>query len=419
MRRSLGPILLIFVGLALVALFFLLSGGLLGPSPDGRPATRAGENAATQAALGQVLPAALASQTTQPIYPTATGSPGGSGPAAGLTPDARPAVTATPDPRRCPRSDCLSRAGVSGRLEDIAAASRAGLPFGNYFDWWLNGDAPAMTGQPAGESGDDSPGGLPRYWQLVPTGQDGPQVTWSQIDAVLAARPGSIWIVGNEPDVIWQDNVTAETYAGIYHDVYSFVKERDPSAQIAIAGVAQPSPLRFAYLERVLATYQDLYGQPMPVDIWTVHAFILREQAGSWGVGIPPGIDDDQGLLYEIADHDDLAIFQESLITFRDWMLEHGYGDKPLAVTEFGILHPADYGFPPETVMAFMIGASDFMATAEGASGYPGDDYRLVQYWFWFSVYDHGDFPTGNLYDVEQERLTAVGQAYRRYLVGS
>jgi hypothetical protein len=68
--------------------------------------------------------------------------------------------------------------------------------------------------------------------------------------------------------------------------------------------------------------------------------------------------------------------------------------------------------------MAFMIDASNFMATAKGKDGYAADDGRLVQYWFWFSVYDHGDFPTGNLYELEQARLTVVGQAFRRYLIG-
>lgn len=400
MRRSPGPILLIVVGVGLIILYLAVSRQPASPDPEQRPTTGSGQALATQ-------PAVAASQTPQPIVPTATS---GDGPSPDRTPSVRARATATPDPRRCPLADCLSRAGVSGRLDDIAAASGAGLPFGNYFDWWLNVDPPPMDGQLAGRQ--------PRYWQMVPTGQDGPQVPWSRIEEVVAARPGSIWIVGNEPDVIWQDNVTAETYAAIYRDVYAFIKERDPAALIAIAGVAQPSPLRLAYLERVLAAYRELDGQVMPIDIWTIHAFILREQAGSWGVGIPPGMDEDRGLLYDIADHDDLTIFRQSLITFREWMAEQGYGDKPLAVTEFGILHPPDYGFPPEVVMDFMIGASDFMAIASGANGYPDDDGRLVQYWFWFSVYDHGDFPTGNLYDLERGSLNALGQAYRRYLVG-
>ena len=70
-----------------------------------------------------------------------------------------------------------------------------------------------------------------------------------------------------------------------------------------------------------------------------------------------------------------------------------------LAVTEFGILHPSDYGFPPEVVAEFMVDTFDFFMTAANDTGYPADDYRLVQWWFWYSVFDSGDFPTGNLYD--------------------
>jgi hypothetical protein len=400
-RRALIPILLILFGLALVGLYAVLSGRADTAHEDGAAAQ-------TAEALGDATP--LPEATPLPIFPTATSGSPGDAAAADVTPVAQAAPTLTPDPRHCPLADCLSRVGASGRLADIAAASRAGLPFGNYFDWWLTGEPPTMTGQPAGVT--------PRYWQMVSISQSGPNVTWDQLGQVIAARPGSIWIVGNEPDVTWQDDTTAEAYAGIYHDVYTFIKEHDPSAQLAIAGVAQPSPLRLAYLQQVLDTYQDRYGQPLPVDMWTVHAFILREQEDSWGVGIPPGIDQEAGLLYEVSDHNDLAIFQNNLIAFRSWMAEHGYGDKPLAVTEYGILHPADYGFPPEVVVSFLIAASDFMATASGEDGYPADDHRLVQYWFWYSVYDDGYLPTGNLYDRQSGQLTAVGQAYRRYLVG-
>ena len=41
--------------------------------------------------------------------------------------------------------------------------------------------------------------------------------------------------------------------------------------------------------------------------------------------------------------------FQQNIIDFRAWMAERGYGDKPLMVSEYGILMPAEYGFPPES----------------------------------------------------------------------
>jgi hypothetical protein len=261
---------------------------------------------------------------------------------------------------------------------------------------------------------------------MIRVSEAGIRQDWEEVALVIEANPGSVWIIGNEPDILWQDNTTAERYAEIYETAYSFIKERDPSALIAVAGVGQPTPLRLAYLDTVLATYEQSYGRPMPVDIWTIHNFILREERDSWGVGIPPGMTQetgqpiDQGILYEIADHNDQVIFQQNLYTFRQWMAERGYRDRPLAVTEFGILMPSDFGFPPPVVAEFMTGTFDFLVqAADDTIGYPADDNRLVQWAFWYSVYDPQDFPTGNLYDPETNELTTLGELYANYINGN
>ena len=38
------------------------------------------------------------------------------------------------------------------------------------------------------------------------------------------------------------------------------------------------------------------------MDVWNVHNFMLREEKGSWGADIPPGIPATQGILYEVDD---------------------------------------------------------------------------------------------------------------------
>jgi hypothetical protein len=130
-------------------------------------------------------------------------------------------------------------------------------------------------------------------------------------------------------------------------------------------------------------------------------------------------MDVDQGWLYEIADHDDLEIFKSNLIAFRVWMNERGYRDRPLALTEFGILMPADFGFPPHVVAEFMRETFDFLVTAADETiGYPADNNRLVQWWFWYSVYDGQEFPTGNLYDPDTDTLTDLGQVFADYVNG-
>lgn len=296
------------------------------------------------------------------------------------------------------------RFGVTSGTSDMATSHAAGLPFGSVLNWKINPNPPV----PAGVN----------FWQVVRVRETGPERPWAEIEAVVLAQPGSIWTVGNEPDVRWQDNVTPEGYARVYHDVYTFIKNLDGTARVAIGGVSQATPLRRAYLDRVLDSYQAEYGVAMPIDIWTVHGFILREELDSWGVGIPPGMSDEGAIRYEVEDHGNVAIFQQNIIDFRVWLGERGYGDRPLAVTEYGILLPSDYGFPPEVVADFMVGSFDFFLNTAGESGYQPDGGRLVQWWFWYAVYDYDEFPTGSLFHRPTGQLTWLGGIYANYVNG-
>lgn len=341
-------------------------------------------------------PTATSSQTPSPT------------PTASATPTLTPTVTDTPTPGATLEgivpAGYAQRFGVSGVAGLMPDAVAAGLPIANFLDWTVN---PAPL-RPEPNS---------QFWQLVNLTSDGWLVTPQILRQAVLAQPGAIWIIGNEPDVIVQNNLTPAQYAQHYHDLYGFIKNIDPTAQIAIAGVAQPTPLRMAYLENVLDSYQATFGQPMPIDIWTVHAFILNEAANSWGAGIPPGLNDKFASQYEIEDHDNLNIFKNNLIAFRSWLAEQGYRDRPLAITEFGLIMPTDFGFPPERVAAFLQASFDFLLTASDEEiGYPADDNHLVQWWFWFSLYEAGDLGAGNLFDPQSGQLTAVGFGYRNYV---
>ena len=298
----------------------------------------------------------------------------------------------------------LARFGVAiaRQMADAEAAYALGLPFGSTQNWNVSVTPPSIPTD---------------YWQMVRIDQEGiRRVNWETLAEALAANPGSKWLVGNEPDVVWQDNVTPERYAEIYHEVYTFIKEHDPSALVAIGGVSQPTPLRRAYLDIVLDTYQERYGEPMPIDIWNVHAFTLREEADSWGVGIPPGMEGQEGVLYEIEDHDNIDIIAGNLRDFRRWMADRGYGDKPLVISEYGILMPEDYGFPPEDVAAFLTATFDLFREMTGEEGYAPDGDRLVQWWFWYSVNDPDIYSTGNLWDEESGQLTGLGRVWMNYI---
>jgi hypothetical protein len=232
---------------------------------------------------------------------------------------------------------------------------------------------------------------------------------------VAASNPGRLWLVGNEPDVIWQLNATPEEYAHLYHNVYQLLKEADPTCQVAIGGISQVTPLRLRYLEEIIAIYEQSYREPMPVDVWNIHLAILREERGTWGVDIPPGMPDDVGMLYEIKDNGDIELFKGQVVAFRRWMAERGLRNKPLIVTEFSILMPPEYGFPTERVQSFMLEAFDFLMTAADEDlGYPQDGNRLVQRWAWYSVADTV-YATGNLFDPDTGRITALGETFAAY----
>jgi hypothetical protein len=236
--------------------------------------------------------------------------------------------------------------------------------------------------------------------------------------AIAQANPGSLWLIGNEPDVKWQDNIGAATYARLYHEAYTTIKAADPTAQIAIGGITQPTPLRLRYLDAVLTAYQDQFGTAAPMDVWHIHNFILREERGGWGVDIPPGFPDETGMLYEIDDNDDIDIFRQQILGFRQWMLDRGYRNYPLVISEYGIPMPEDYGFPPERVIGFLENTFGFFLTAtDGELGYPEDGNRLVQLWCWYSLNDSDSYyPQGRLIDPVTGQMTAVGRGWAAYV---
>ena len=248
----------------------------------------------------------------------------------------------------------------------------------------------------------------------VPSGQLRPD---SQTLRELAQQNrGLTWLIGNEPDVRWQDNTPPEVYAIAYHRAYHAIKSGDPTAKVAIGGVSQITPLRLQYLDRVWEFYRSLYGVEMPVDVWNMHAFVLREERGGWGVHIPPGFHiENRGELWEVADHDDLALVEQQIRDMRTWMAERGQRDKPLWITEYGILMPAEYGFDTERVAAFLEGSFElFLNLRDPTLGFPEDDNRLVQRWNWYSARD-SRYPTGNLFD-NHGRSTPIGTAYWDFL---
>ncbi len=324
------------------------------------------------------------------------------------------------------RFGAAARPGAQG-LSNYSASDLNRVRLGWYVDWRINSDAPRPNGieyvptvrikqwklDGGGEWTDSPCAGCPYVEPYTYTVQ--PNLTY--VRNVVSSDPGMLWLIGNEIDRIdWQtapgggqDEIVPELYAEAYHDLYHLIKNIDPTARIAIGGVVQATPLRLQYLERVWDAYESKYGVSIPVDVWNIHAFVLQEKRGDWGADIPAGITDvDEGMLYSVKDNKDFSIAWEHIRAMRQWMKGHGQQEKPLIITEYGVLMPPHYaGFSYLEVRdSFMYPSFDhFLNQTDCNIGYVADSCRLVQRWNWYSLDDDS-----GQYD---------GEVYRQYLNGN
>lgn len=233
------------------------------------------------------------------------------------------------------------------------------------------------------------------YVHLIQVGDFKWPPNWINVEMALLYNPGMVWIIGNEPEDL--SNNTPEMYAERYHQVYNFIKHHDPTAKVAIGGVVEPTPLRLIWLERALGAYQYIYSEPMPIDIWNIHVQILNEIRDTpWPipVGLEPELIRQQARNYSLYDNAGLGPFIQLVIEFRQWMAENGQRNKPLIITEYGVLYPnsflnewrnSEYG--QKVLEECMVLTFDFLLQAkDNTIGYPEDDNRLVQRWLWFSL---------------------------------
>ena len=250
--------------------------------------------------------------------------------------------------------------------------------------------------------------------------------TPAQIVTAAQANPGSLWLIGNEMDRRdWegggQDEMLPELYAQAYHEIYTLIKGADPTAQVAIGGVVQATPARLEYLTKIWDTYYASYGSNMPVDVWNVHNFIFQEACDAHGADVPPGYAGGcYGERYPDKRHNDMDLFDQQLRAFRQWMKNHGQQNKPLIVSEYGIVYYHTGMEDLNLVRSFMLATFDyFMNTKDCSLGYPDDECRLVQRWAWYSLDDDG--PNINKYahllNPDTGKLTALGEAFADYAV--
>lgn len=335
---------------------------------------------------------------------------------------------------------------------------RVGVSVIRPFDWNSSDYKPLNLGTYLSFSTASTPSGPNdmEFWQMAHVIQDrtGPGRSGdyletyriapgkSTLEAHVVNNPGALWIIGNEPDrETVQDDTFPNIYAQGYHEVYYFIKNLDPTARIAVAGLVGFTPGREQYMDIVWDTYKNLYGESMPVDAWTIHPYVLWESGGAGAhvalgtdpdIAIPRGSDCSDPDSICIAEHDDIDLFAEQIVRMRQWMKRHGQQHKPLLVTEWGIILPYqwedgsyftdEYGntFDYDRAVLYMQKTQDyFHNTKDPQIGYPEDDYRLVQQWSWFALTLDQE-PNTRATDLvglnSPHTITPLGQAWSQYM---
>jgi hypothetical protein len=257
----------------------------------------------------------------------------------------------------------------------------------------------------------------------------------AQIRDLVAANPGHLWFIGNEPENPCRPGWMSSTeYARMYHIVRNLIKEHDPAARVGIGGVVLPSELRRKWLDNVLNSYQGQYGEPMPIDVWNVHNLLLSECPGPCrqtdpnpcppgsrcsGGYVPPELWCSAGWRFTPLEQARFEYFRQLVVEFRTWMKERGFQDKELIITEMGVLAqtPEDSCtgcFPRETINQFMYDTFDYMMNETDPDiGYPADGYRLVQRWTWYALTPTLNF-NGFLFERDGE-MTDFGLNFANY----
>ncbi len=395
-RGQIGGGLLFLAGAVLLTLALLSPRATVSPAAP-PTATRAPLSIHTPEPLIPTATSPAATVTSQPATATLPAATVTSQPATVTPLAATVTAPALPGAFDFPEGE-LWRLGVSVPLNAPSAYNLAALRVG----WVMNWNAYVAPPVPAGIA----------FAQTVRFRDGVLSPPAETLTAIAAANPGATWLISNEADVRWQDNVTPEVYARLYHEAYTAIKAGDPGAMVAAGGIAQPTPLRLRYLDLMLESYAQAYGAALPAQAWHIHNYMLREERDSWGVDIPPGLPEATGVLYEIDDSGNLEAFRAQIWAFRRWMTERGYGEQPLLVSEFGIPMPEDYGFPPERVQTFLRETwRFFLTTTDAALGAPADGGRLVQRWCWYSLADPV-YATGNLVTLDSLDWTPLGQAW-------
>ena len=375
---------------------------------------------------GLILGCGVASISTSPT-PANAPTPTGAATATGVpSPTSAATATSAPSPTVPPSATSAATATPSGppATPPVPPHARRGLVVSQAQDDAAIAHALAQTGSTAWyRYGDVSASGPARRVQLLLSGSRmlAPSED-ARIQRVAGERPGSYWIIGNEPNVPHQDwigertadvGANAAEYARSYRRYRDVVRAADPTARFVIGNTlnldANCGGCEGGYVSgrEFLTRFVQAYGAEIPADtVWGIHTY---------------RIDWEKVPMVETAEPiRELEAFRG----FVDGL--PGQAGKPIWLTEFGVV----WGYPTtadcnnngkldDCGQPFQIDAVDrYVATMARWLEANGERLRIER---WFLFANHGMqepyadvFGGISLLDAPSAtaRLTRLGRTY-------
>jgi hypothetical protein len=222
---------------------------------------------------------------------------------------------------------------------------------------------------------------------------------------------GTLWIIGNELQIdkfSWLREgvalnppraITPTEYAVKYKKYYDIIKGINFSFKIAVGVTYDKPPYWSEFLRETRLAYESLYGVRMPIDVYTMHAYMSD----------PP-----------------LKEVQLLVGNKRARMKEYGDQDKPLYMTETGALTDAAHNpyFTVDQIKAFMDDVFEYLATETSVEyGAPSDGFHMVQKWAWFALTagsgsDPDYWEKTDLFEYQDGSINSLGVNYAAFEKG-
>jgi len=142
------------------------------------------------------------------------------------------------------------------------------------------------------------------YVPMVHKGMD-----LSRVQNVARNYPGRYWLVFNEPDYYYSDNISPTDGAIFYKELRERIKQADPTAKLIVGGVFYED---LGWLTQFRNEYRRLYGVFPSVEGWHAHLYVGTQNYNK-------------------------ETWRQKITNWKTWMMNNG-GLTEFWLTEFGCL---------------------------------------------------------------------------------